>query len=114
MLITFKSKAASDVVMYQEHAKRILDLFSKPLARGVLTSAEMAGAVGKLEAEIADSRAHGAAEEVKHDIELHHSEQGDDVEHEVAEPVSFATRAFPVLEMLKAAQRGKHDVMWGV
>jgi hypothetical protein len=114
MLITFKSKAASEVVMYQEHAKRILDLFHKELGRGVLTAAEMPAAVSRLEAEIEDSRAHGAAEEVKHDIELHHGAQGDDVDHEVAEPVSFATRAYPVLEMLKAAQRTGHDVMWGV
>ena len=114
MLITFKSKASPDVIMYKEHAKRILDLFHKDLDRGVLTAAETAHALSKLEAEIAESRAHPASEEVKHDIEVHHNAQGDDSEHEAAEDVSFSTRAYPVLELLRAAQRDGQDVMWGV
>ena len=114
MLITFKSKASPDVIMYKEHARRILDLFQKDLDRGILTAAETASAVSKLEAEIADSRAHPASEEVKHDIEAHHNASGDDSEHEVTEDVSFATRAYPVLELLRAAQHDGQDVMWGV
>lgn len=114
MLITFKSKAAPEVIMYKEHAKRILDLFHKDLDRGVLTAAEMAGALAKLEAEIADSRAHPVSEEVRHDIDEHHNASGDDSDHEAAENVSFSTRAYPVLEMLRAAQRDAQDVVWGV
>lgn len=114
MLITFKSKAAAEVIMYQEHANRILNLWKKDNQRGVLTAAEMGLAVKKLEAEIAESKAHPATEEIQHDIHAHHSENHDDPEHEVAEPVSFATRAYPLLEMLKAAHKGQYDVIWGV
>ena len=114
MLITFKSKAAPEVLMYQEHAKRILDLFQKGLGPGVLTAAETGAAVAKLEAEIASSRAHAISEEMQHDVELHHNSKGDDSEHEIAEAVSFPTRAFPLLEMLRAAHREGQDVMWGV
>jgi uncharacterized iron-regulated membrane protein len=114
MLITFKTKAAPDVIMYKEHAQRILELFHKGTGPGVLTAAETGAAVTRLEAEIAASRAHAQSEELKHDVELHHGANGDDNEHEAAETVSFSTRAYPLLEMLRAAQREGQDVVWGV
>lgn len=114
MLITFKSKAAAEVIMYQDHAKRILDLLKKGSQRGIIAAAESANAIAKLEAEIAESKAHPASEVVQRDVHAHHSESRDDTEHDAAEEVSFATRVYPLLEMLKAAQLGGHDVVWGV
>lgn len=114
MLVTFKSKAAAEVMMYEEHAKRILDLLNKDVTRGVITSAETPTAVAKLEAEIAESRMHPPSEEVKRDVLAHHGEEGDDSEHAPVEFVSFATRVYPLLEMLRAARQEGHDVMWGV
>lgn len=113
MLVTFKSKAAANVLMYEEHAKRILDLLHKDVKRGIITAAEAPKAVAKLEAEIAESKLHPPSEEVQHDG-THHDESGDDNEHEPVELVSFATRAYPLLEMLRAAQRENTDVMWGI
>jgi len=107
MLITFKSKAAAEVVMYKEHAKPILDLLHKDVERGVITAAETASAIAKLEAEIAASRL-PPPEAVQRD------DDGDDNEHEPVEAVSFSTRAYPLLEMLRAAQRDGRDVVWGV
>ncbi|HZW13706.1 MAG TPA: DUF1840 domain-containing protein [Noviherbaspirillum sp.] len=114
MLVTFKSKAAAEVLMYEEHAKRILDLLDKDVKRGVITAAETPSAVAKLEAEIAENRLHPTSEEVRRDVLAHHGEEGDDNEHEPVEFVSFATRVYPLLEMLRAAQHNKQDVMWGV
>jgi hypothetical protein len=114
MLVTFKSKAAAEVLMYEDHAKRILDLLNKDVKRGVITSAETPTVVAKLEAEIAESRLHPTSEEVRRDVLAHHGEEGDDNEHEPVEFVSFATRAYPLLEMLRAARQDGHDVMWGV
>lgn len=114
MLVTFKSKAAADVLMYEEHAKRILDLLHKDVKRGIITAAEAPKAIAKLEAEIAESKLHPASEEMQHDVLAHHGESGDDNEHEPVEFVSFATRAYPLLEMLRAAQRENNDVMWGI
>lgn len=114
MLITFKSKAAAEVLMYQEHANRILDLWQKQHQRGVLTSAELPTALQKLEMEIEESRNHPASGEMQHDVHAHHNEKGDDSEHEAVEPVSFATRAYPLLEMLRAANKDGRDVVWGV
>lgn len=114
MLITFKSKAAAEVMMYQEHANRILDIWSKQHERGILTVAELPQALHKLQAEIEDSKHHPASEEMQHDVLAHHGSGHDDDEHEAAETVSFAVRAYPLLEMLRAAQKEGQDVMWGV
>ena len=114
MLVTFKSKAAAEVVMYQEHAKRILGLLHKDPVRGVITADETAGAIATLEAEIAASRAHPASEEMQRDINAHHGENGDDNGHEPAEPVSFSTRVYPLLEMLRAARQQGQVVAWGI
>ena len=114
MMITFKSKAAADVLMYEEHAKRILDLLHKDVKRGVITAAESAAALATLESEMAGNRAHQASDEVQHDINRHHGEAGDDHDHEKMQFVSFSTRAYPLVEMLRAAHHSNHDVMWGV
>jgi hypothetical protein len=111
MLVTFKSKAAAEVMMYEHHAKRILDLLDKDLKRGIITPEETASAIAKLEAEIAECKAHPISDEVLQDVDAHH---GDDHEHEQSEPVTFATRAYPLLEMLRAAHRTGNNVMWGV
>lgn len=114
MLVTFKSKAAAEVIMYQEHAKRILDLLHKEVKQGVITVAEIPGAIATLEAEIAQSKMHSAAEDVRHDVEAHHGDFGNDNEHEPTQPVSFATRAYPLLEMLRSAQKNGQVVAWGI
>jgi hypothetical protein len=114
MLITFKSKAAADVLMYKEHAKRILDLLHKNADRGVITAAEAGNAVALLEAEIAESLIHPASEEVERDVQAHHGELGDDSEHEQAQIVSFSARVYPLLEMLRAADKSGQDTVWGV
>lgn len=114
MLITFKSKAAADVLMYEEHAKRILELLQKDAKIGVITAAESGNAIAILEAEMAGSRAHHPSAEMAHDVAVHHGEAGDDNDHEKMQFVSFSTRAYPLLEMLRAAHQGNNDVMWGV
>jgi hypothetical protein len=114
MFITFTSRAAAEVMMYKEHAKRILDLLHKDMEQGVITAEEAPKAIQIIEHEIAEIRAHQASEEVKRDIEAHHNEERDDNEHEVVQPVQFSTRAYPLLEMLRAARDSGYDVMWGV
>lgn len=114
MLITFKSKAAADVLMYEEHASRILDLLHKDHKLGVITAAETGNAIKLLEGEITISKSHIASEAIARDILAHHGEDGDDNEHEPPETVSFSSRAYPLLEMLRAAHQENQDVMWGV
>jgi hypothetical protein len=114
MLLTFKSKGAANVTMYETHAKQILDLLHKDVKIGVITAAETAHAVSVLEKVVGESRRHEASEEILRDINAHHNENGDDNNHEPAEHVSFANRAYPLLDMLREAQKGNYDVLWGV
>lgn len=100
--------------MYKEHARRILDLLHKDASRGVITAAETSKAIAILEKEIEDSRLHVMSENVKRDVNAHHNEAGDDPDHEEMEVVTFSSRAYPLLEMLRAARSGGHDVLWGV
>lgn len=114
MLITFTSKAAAEVTMYKEHARRALELLHKNVDRGVLTFAETANAIKVIEEAVAESRAHPISEEVVHDIEAHtdDDDKEHEHEHEAAPKVSFSARMFPLLDMLRAAHKKQHDVIW--
>lgn len=115
MLITFKSKAYPNVLMYQEHAKRILDLLNKDADRGVITAAEAPQAVSLVESEIEESRNHHSTDEMERDVMAHHGAvDNSEHEHEQISVVSFPTRAYPLLEMLRAARDQHADVLWGV
>ena len=114
MLVTFKSKAAAEVVMYKEHAQHILQLIGKEVSQGIITPDETAGAIKVIEAAVAESRVHPISEKVARDIGVHHNADGDDNDHEKSEDVSFSARVYPLLEMLHAAQRMQREVMWGV
>jgi predicted nucleic acid-binding Zn-ribbon protein len=119
MLITFKSKAAADILMYEAHAKRLLDLLGKDVKRGVITAAETGAAVQKLEAEIEAERQreHEAEQDARRQAQAQ-GQNEEEIEHvresHAAQSVSFAARAYPLLEMLRAAHAAGRDVMWGV
>ncbi len=108
MLVTFKSKAAAEVLMYDIHAKPILELLGKDVQRGVITADEASAAIHRIESEIATrreseqeaTRGHAVEEEEAPDLRGTH--------------ISFGTRAYPLLEMLRAANREHEFVMWGV
>lgn len=108
MLVTFKSKAAGEVLMYEAHAKPLLDLLGKSVERGVITAEETGDAIHRIEAEI--------AERTRAEAEQRAAADGDEQDDEAArdEVVSFGTRAYPLLDMLRAANREQAFVMWGV
>jgi hypothetical protein len=117
MLITFKSKAAADVIMYKTHAQPLFDLLEKSPDKGVITVEEIPDALAKLEARIAESKRELTTEEKKQKNALSvdakdHTKDDNETVHE--QTVSFAVRAFPLLEMLRAAKREKQFVIWGV
>lgn len=110
MLITFKSSAAADVLMYQMHAKPLLDLLGKNIDQGIITAQEMPAAIRRLEAEIALSK--HAPSPSPTDDGTHTAGEDDDVS--AGNQVSFGARAFPLLEMMRAARDKDTFVMWGV
>jgi len=113
MLITFKCKSYPEVLMYKEHAQRILDLLHKEPERGVITSVEAEQAIALIESEIEESRKHQVSDQVAHDVHAHHRDE-DDHDHQPIEVVSFSTRMYPLLEMLRSARDNRTDILWGV
>ena len=116
MLITFKSQSFSDVTMYQEHAQRILDVLNKNHTRGVITAAEAAHAVQLLEQEITLSKLHPEVDagHANHSHPHHLPEEDESAEMADKNHIGFAQRAFPLLEMLRAARDGGDSIVWGV
>ncbi|MRX11584.1 DUF1840 family protein [Pseudoduganella sp. FT25W] len=113
MLIAFKSKSSPEVLMYQEHAQRILDLLHKNPTRGVITAAEAAQALSVLEHEVAETKLH-PENDVEHDAHAHEQEEGETKEHAAAQRVGFSARAYPLLEMLRTAKAENEHIIWGI
>lgn len=107
MLVTFQSKAAADIVMLEGHAKQILDVLHKDVKRGIITAQESGPAITKLEAEFTDG-VHASAPASGPDDA---AEDGTDAPDGL---ITTATHAYPFLEMLRAAHRDGHDLVWGV
>jgi hypothetical protein len=83
-----------------------LALLGKLIERGVISADEMPDAILKIEAEIVRQKSTNVA---KPDSEDEH------VSHDQAmQSVGFAVRAFPLLEMMRAAKRSHSLIMWGV
>ncbi|MGV7208392.1 DUF1840 domain-containing protein [Oxalobacteraceae bacterium A2-2] len=113
MLISFKSKSSPEVLMYQEHAQRILDLLHKNPKRGVITAAEASQALEILEQQITETRLHPELD-VEHDAHAHEQEEGETTEHALLQRVHFSARAYPLLEMLRTAKQDNESIVWGI
>jgi hypothetical protein len=108
MLVTFKCHAAPDVTMLENLAQYLVGIIGKQLGkRGVITHEEVGTAISKLEAAIVFDK----KERLEHEGHFHEGEEGHE-HHEL--PVGLAQRAFPFLDMLRAAQRENVDILWGV
>jgi len=116
MLIKFKSKSSPEVMMAHEHVERIMDLLQKNPARGVITAAEASHALQLLEKEVALSKLHPEVDAEHATHTPNHSLTSEQEDSDLAEvqKVGFAQRAFPLLEMLRAAKVGGYDIVWGI
>jgi len=100
-LITFRSRAASAFIMHADTAQRLLELIGKPMAeRGVITNEQLDVALARLLQAVEMEKAAGSPAE------------GDD--SAPSRPVSLGQRAFPLIEMLRAARKRGVDVTWGI
>lgn len=108
-MIRFRSPATGDVQMLEAHARHLLQVIGKSDSeRGVITPAEMAEAINRLQA---------ASRQDLHDHEQSNQTRAEDDEDEVSvEPdrVGLAQRSFPLVQMLKRAQAAGEPVLWGV
>lgn len=106
MLYKFKSKAAGDVIMMSPNGDQVLRIIGKePSPKGIIEVAEMPAAVQAIEAAIAadEAQARQADEEAR-------------ANGEATPPrgITLRQRAWPLVEMMKHAQREDRDIVWGV
>ena len=108
MLITFKCRSAPDVVMLENLAQYLVGIVGKKLGqRGVITHDELDTAIARLEAAIVVDK----KEIAEHEGHFHEGEEGHEP-HEL--PIGLAQRAYPFLDMLRAAKKENTDVLWGI
>ncbi|MEZ5480096.1 MAG: DUF1840 domain-containing protein [Thiolinea sp.] len=96
-MIRFESKSAASVSMLDADAKRMLKLMGHSgTVPGAVRAADIGNVLQKLQQGVATAPEADAKET--------------DDEQEPA--VALDTRAYPLLELLKAAQAAGNDVMW--
>lgn len=108
-MITFKSPAAADIMMFDDVAIRMVVLMGKEVAdKGVITVGQLPAAIAKLEATINSDheqhRAHLLADET----------QESDGQGNERPFVSLTRRVLPLLEMLRVSLQENEPVLWGV
>ena len=96
MLITFKSKAHADVVMFGDVARELIRLMGKSTALpSALGPEDIPAALSRLETALAER-----------------AEPEPDDDDEEDDKVRLRTRALPLIEMLNAARDADAPVIW--
>ncbi|MDB5801258.1 MAG: hypothetical protein JWL63_2197 [Rhodocyclales bacterium] len=104
MLITFKSRAAGDVLMLGNNGQQMLAIIGKDAKdpRGIVTLEQLPAAIAALKATAAADRAKGTPQ----------AGDDDDAPRGMAAPVGLAQRIVPLLELFEFAARDKEPVIW--
>jgi hypothetical protein len=109
-LVVFRSKAAGEIFMFPETARRIFAIIGRSeAARGVITAEQVPDALQRLVAAVEQEKA-----DIKAATEAARKEDRAEEQPGTPAPVTLAQRAFPLIEMLRAAEKRKVDVTWGV
>ena len=105
MLYKFKSRAAADLIMLEPQGRQIVTIMGKtPGASGIVTAAQIPGAIAALEAAVARDEARPPVNEAGEEL----------TEQERAEAVRLRQRVAPLMEMLRRSAAEEVDVVWGV
>lgn len=108
-LVVFRSKAAGEIYMFAETAHRMLDLIGKSTTpQGVITADQIPDALAKLVAAVDAEKAEQQQAGRDRDDEARGGASGSE------RPITLGQRAFPLIEMLRAAAKRNVDVTWGV
>jgi len=102
MLVTFTTDAYADITMFGDVAMTLLKMMGHSgTVPGAILAADVPAALERLKAALAE-------EDVKARPENNPKQQDEDDEP----PVSIATRALPLAELLVAAAKAGSNVMW--
>lgn len=116
MLITFKSRADGDVIMFGEVGQRMLTILGKDpqQERGILTLEQLPAAIAALREAIARDKADNPAPDDEDEwgrdaVELQNLREK---QREREQQVSLARRAAPLLIQLEHSLRDNTHVIW--
>ena len=110
MVYKFSSRATADMIMLDPDAKMLLTVIGKdPSATGIVTVAQISGAIATLKAAIADEDNRSKAPTTPANEKDAEDEDGDDVKA----TVGLKQRAVPFIVMLQRSEAEGADVVWG-
>lgn len=108
MLYKFQCKKSADVLMLEDLTSRIFEILDRPLeARGVFLIEQLPIAIEKLEAAVAED------EKQRKEMLEDESDKKSDSSAKVKRD-RLGQRAFPFIQLLKAALANQEMVIWGV
>jgi hypothetical protein len=97
MLVKFHSENTGDFIMFSEVAEQLL---------------KMMGMSGRLEGAVSAEEVPAALAKLEHAIAPYKGQDSDDDSHDEEPSVGLATRAAPLIDMLRVARDNNSYVMW--
>ena len=107
MIVKFKSRATSDLIMTGEVAERVLKVLGKEAGQpGIVTVAQLPAANAALQAAAAEELAALAAQDPGRD--------DDGAERKPGQGITLQQRIVPLLNMMDRCLAEQVDIVWGV
>ena len=108
MLYKFQCKKSADVLMLEDLTSRIFEILDRPLeTRGIFLIEQLPLAIERLEAAVSED------EKFRKEMLEEKSEKSEDSTPKVKHD-RLGQRAFPFIQLLKAALANQEMVIWGV
>lgn len=123
MIVTFRSRATADVIMFGDVAQRLMQIMGKEAtAQGIVTVEQLPDAIARLRAAMAQDKERHAqllaavldGEEGVDGVNAEATQAASSLPSAMDQPVSLTQRAVPLLEMLERSLRHQQAVVWGV
>ena len=107
MLYKFKSRATADLIMLEPNGRQLLEIIGKsPEPHGIVTAAQIPGAIQALQDAI-------AADEARQQAPRDEGEAGEeDAQEAPADAVRLRQRATPFIDLLRRSAAEDCDVVW--
>ncbi|QIL81980.1 DUF1840 domain-containing protein [Diaphorobacter sp. HDW4A] len=112
MLYKFKSRSTADLIMLEPTARQILPIIGKDPgdAHGIVTVAQIPGAIAALEAAVDAEENLGRKERDKSPDYASTNEEDQQVNE--GEIIGLRQRAVPFIDMLRRSAAENNDVVW--